>query len=153
MLKCADYDIVFREIPGEVSLALAISGCPNRCPGCHSPHLWEDCGYDMDDAFLESVLEKYGRSVTCVCFMGGDADPERVAGMASYVRSRIPGIKTAWYSGRRNLPDNIDAGAFDYIKIGPYVEACGGLDKRSTNQRLFRILGNVMDDITSLMWK
>ena len=38
------FDVVFQEIPGEVTLALNLSGCPNRCAGCHSPHLWEEVG-------------------------------------------------------------------------------------------------------------
>ena len=29
-------EVVFREFPDEVTLALNISGCPNHCPGCHS---------------------------------------------------------------------------------------------------------------------
>ena len=44
MLKYAGYDIVFQEIPDEVTLALNLSGCPNGCPGCHSPHLQRDEG-------------------------------------------------------------------------------------------------------------
>ena len=37
MLKYAGYDIVFQEIPDEVTLAISLTNCPNRCPGCHSP--------------------------------------------------------------------------------------------------------------------
>ena len=35
MLRYTDYDIVFREIPDETTLAVNLAGCPNRCPGCN----------------------------------------------------------------------------------------------------------------------
>lgn len=77
MLKYAGYDIVFQEIPDEVTLALNLSGCPNGCPGCHSPHLQRDEGEALTPGALERLLERYGREITCVCFMGGDATPGR----------------------------------------------------------------------------
>ena len=71
MLRLASFDVVFQEIPGEVTLALNLSGCPNRCAGCHSPHLWEEVGEPLDDNLLNSLLSGYGNAITCVCFMGG----------------------------------------------------------------------------------
>lgn len=47
MTKYVDYDIVFQEVPGEVSLALNISNCPFKCEGCHSPHLRENIGRNV----------------------------------------------------------------------------------------------------------
>ncbi len=44
MLKYVDTAIVFSEIPGEITLAINISGCPNHCQGCHSKYLWKDYG-------------------------------------------------------------------------------------------------------------
>ena len=35
MLRYVHEDIVWQEVPGEVSLAYSIAGCPLRCPGCH----------------------------------------------------------------------------------------------------------------------
>ena len=37
MLRYTDYDIVFREIPDETTLAVNLAGCPNRCPWCVVP--------------------------------------------------------------------------------------------------------------------
>jgi anaerobic ribonucleoside-triphosphate reductase activating protein len=77
MLRLASFDVVFQEIPGEVTLALNLSGCPNRCAGCHSPHLWEEVGEPLDDNLLNSLLSGYGNAITCVCFMGGDISRKR----------------------------------------------------------------------------
>ena len=69
MLKYVDYDIVFQEIPDEVTLAINLSNCPHRCAGCHSPHLREDVGETIDKELLLSLLNRYSGAVTCVCFM------------------------------------------------------------------------------------
>ena len=49
MLRYVDYDIVFQEIPDEVTLAINLSNCPNRCKGCHSPHLLENVGESLTE--------------------------------------------------------------------------------------------------------
>lgn len=154
MLKVASFDIVFQEIPGEVTLALNLSGCPCHCPGCHSQHLWEDIGEEMNAELLSGLLDRYGSMITCVAFMGGDQAPEEVAQWAEYVkriRNQESGIKTAWYSGRMNMPSV--AGPFDYVKIGPYIESLGGLKSEKTNQRLYKRVGDEWQDITSVFWK
>ena len=74
-LRYHNFDVVFAEIPGEVTLALNLTGCPNRCPGCHSPHLQGEGGRPLDERELLALIDCYGRSVTCLCFMGGDAAP------------------------------------------------------------------------------
>ncbi len=150
-MKIASYDIVFQDVPGEVTLSLNLSQCPNRCPGCHSPQLQDDIGYPLDDNMLDGLLERYGRDVTCVCFMGGDREPEEVMRLAGRVHST--GLKTAWYSGRQQLPDCFNAESFDFVKVGPYVESLGPLPSPDTNQRMFRIENGKMTDITGSFWK
>ena len=139
MLKCYSYDIVCQEIPDEITLAVNISCCPNRCPGCHSPWLWEDEGEAMTEEMLSSLIDTYSSAITCFCFMGGDAEPFEVERLAKWIRSKYPGIKTAWYSGRENIPESFDIKALDYIKLGPYIEALGGLKSPSTNQALYKV--------------
>lgn len=82
MLKYAGYDIVFQEIPDEVTLAISLTNCPNRCPGCHSPQLRDDTGEPLTEEVLEALLEKYRGAVTCVCLMGGDGDPAGIKRIA-----------------------------------------------------------------------
>ena len=139
MLKCYSYDIVCQEIPDEISLAVNISCCPNRCPGCHSPWLWSDEGETMDEEMLSNLIGKYSAALTCFCFMGGDAEPFEVMRLAKWIKSRWPHIKTAWYSGKERLPEGFEITSMDYIKLGPYIEALGGLKSPETNQALYRI--------------
>ena len=147
MVKVASYDVVFQEIPGEVTLALNLSGCPCHCPGCHSPHLAEDIGEVLDDELLDGLIARYKGLITCVCFMGGDADPEEVARLAKHVK----GLKTAWYSGRPGNPNASET--YDYVKFGPYIESLGGLKSPTTNQRLYKRVGDSWEDITASFWK
>jgi anaerobic ribonucleoside-triphosphate reductase activating protein len=139
MLKCYSYDIVCQEIPDEITLAVNIPCCPNRCPGCHSPWLWEDGGELMTDDMLIYLIDKYSAAITCFCFMGGDAEPSEIERLARLIRSRYPQIRTAWYSGREVLPDGFNVAVLDYLKLGPYIEALGGLKSPDTNQALYRI--------------
>ena len=139
MLKCHNYDIVCQEVPDEITLAVNISCCPNRCPGCHSPWLWEDAGEVMTEEMLEELIDRYSTAVTCFCFMGGDAEPEEIERLAKWIRSRYPTIRTAWYSGREELPEGFDVKCLDFLKLGPYIERLGGLKSPVTNQILYKV--------------
>ncbi len=157
MLLLASYDIVFQEVPGEVTLALNLSACPNRCPGCHSPHLREAVGEPLDETLLDGLLGSYGDTVSCVGFMGGDGDTGEVNRLAAFVKGwRRRDLKTAWYSGRAELPEEgrIDLSNFDYIKLGPYTAERGGLGTPGTNQRFYRVgPDGTLADTTSLFDK
>ena len=150
MLKYYNYDIVFQEIPDEVTLAVNITNCPHRCVGCHSPHLREDIGHALTEKALDSLLDKYGKQITCVCFMGGDAQANDVESLARHLRQNTK-LKVAWYSGNNTLPRN--AQLFDYVKIGGYRANLGGLRSRTTNQRLYRTSGPKTVDITERFWR
>lgn len=149
MLRYADYDIVFQEIPDEVTLAINLSNCPNHCKGCHSPYLMENVGEALTEESLSALLNKYGKAITCVCFMGGDASPAEIELLAIFLhRQTIAPVKVGWYSGKPELPDDFDVNYFQYIKLGPYIETLGGLNSEKTNQRLYRIKNGIMEDIT-----
>ncbi len=151
MLRFHNLDVVFAEIPGETTLAVNLTGCPNRCPGCHSPHLQGSGGEVLDDDALRRLLDRYGRSVTCVCFMGGDGEPAEVARLAGVVRRTVPQLRVGWYSGRAEFPAGLAVRTFDYIKLGPWIEARGPLSSPSTNQRFYRVAPDgTMVEITAL---
>ena len=118
MLNYLNTGIVFQEIPDEVTLSINITGCPCRCPGCHSQYLWENIGEPLTPMVLDQFVANYHREITCICFMGGDADPKYVSQLAQYLHREHPQLKVAGYSGRQQIPRTIRKRDFDYIKLG-----------------------------------
>jgi anaerobic ribonucleoside-triphosphate reductase activating protein len=160
MIKYYNAMVVFEEIPNEITLAINITNCPCHCKGCHSKFLWDDVGTELTIEELDTLLEKHD-GVTCVCFMGGDASPETVGVLAEYVHE-IKKLKVGWYSGMDEYYKNVNFDWFDYIKLGHYDEKLGGLNKKTTNQKLFKLTHKKLDDdvnkieftnITNLFWK
>lgn len=151
-LKYINTGVVFQEIPCETTLSINISNCPCHCPGCHSTYLWEDTGNILDINEINKLMDKYNGFITCICFMGGDNNPDEVNELAEYIKNHF-NIKTAWYSGRDTISDKINISNFDYIKIGPYIEKYGGLNKKTTNQILYKNINNKLENITYMFWK
>ena len=157
MIKYYNAMVVFEEIPDEITLAINITNCPCHCKGCHSKFLWEDIGTELTFEELERLIEK-NSGITCVCFMGGDANPKEVNDLAQKIimsPKYFKWLKLAWYSGMDEISDDVDMIYFNYIKIGHYDEKLGGLNKETTNQRLYKISFDKEDleDITYKFWK
>lgn len=93
----------------------------------------------MTEDMLAGLIGKYSAAITCFCFMGGDAEPLEVMRLAEWIRAQWPHIKTAWYSGKEQLPEGFEIRSMNYIKLGPYIESLGGLKSPDTNQTLYRI--------------
>ena len=152
-----DTSVVFAEIPDETCLAINLSLCPHRCPGCHSPYLQEDRGEELTVDALDKIIDS-NPGITCVLFMGGDSDKYELCELAGHVNA-IYGYKTAWYSGEEEINFYHAGWYFDYIKVGPYIKERGSLDNPSTNQRLYKIekfynLNQIVsEDITNKFWK
>ena len=166
MLKYANHDIVFQEFPDEVTLAVNLTGCPCHCPGCHSQYLWDDNGEMLDITRLLKLADHYGRNITCVALMGGDAEPQSVISLLAQLRQERPFLRTGWYSGRPQLPECFAKAAEtaqdktgdpllpDYVKTGPYIESLGPLSAPTTNQRLYRYhRDGRVEDLTPTFWK
>ena len=158
MIKYYNAMVVFEEIPDEITLAINITNCPCRCVNCHSKFLWEDVGTELTFEELERLI-KENDGITCVCFMGGDANPKEINDLATYISAKnmcgYKPLKIGWYSGKDELSEDIDIRLFDYIKLGHYDEKFGGLDKETTNQRLYKIAHDKesLIDITSKFWR
>ena len=148
MLKYVDTKIVFAEVPDEVTLAINISGCPCNCKGCHSSYLAKDIGEPLDLQHLTNLIDS-NKGISCVCIMGGDANPSEVDDIAQDIKEYYPELKVGWYSGRQELSKNIELGNFDFIKLGPYIEEFGPLNSKTTNQRFYKVSDGELVDITS----
>ena len=153
MLKYIDSNIVFQEIPDEVTLAVNLSGCPCRCPGCHSKYLWSDNGEPLDGETLDGLIDKQNGRVSCLALLGGDAAPAEVDSLLAGVRKRHPKLHTAWWSGRTIPSPLVSLSNLDYLKLGPYLAHLGPLKSRHTNQRLYKVAGGTLHDITSRFWR
>lgn len=152
MLKYVDAKVVFAEVPDEVTLAINISNCPCQCKGCHSSYLAQDIGTELTFNEVRKLIKK-NSGISCIALMGGDAEPDRINTLASFITNHYNSIKVAWYSGRQELSNSIDLFNFDYIKLGPYKEEFGPLNSRTTNQRFYKVNGKELADITNKFWK
>lgn len=152
MLKYVDAKVVFAEVPNEVTLAINISNCPCHCEGCHSLYLAEDIGEPLDLQHLTGLIDS-NSGISCVCIMGGDANPSEIDDIAQDIKEYYPELKVAWYSGKQELSKDINLENFDYIKLGPYIKDRGPLDNVNTNQRFYKVNKNELVDITSRFWK
>ena len=152
-MKFTEYEVVLREIPDEITLAINISNCPFHCEGCHSPHLWEDVGMKLTTPLLYQMIKR-NNGITCVSFMGGPF--KEVSIWSDWIHKVFPDLKTAWYTGDSTLP--IFENSLDYIKVGKYIKDLGPLNSPTTNQRLYKIVKlengfkGVMN-ITPSLWK
>lgn len=141
-------------------LYITLTGCPIHCPECNSKWLWEDTGTILNWQELNKIIEE-NKGITCVVFGGGDNDIEHLSELCNNVRYFYDGkIKTAWYSGSKNI-DSYIANYLDYYKIGPFDSKYGPLNNPMTNQRLYKVERtetNYIDhveliDITDKFWK
>ena len=130
--------IVWQEVPGEVSLAFLFSGCPLRCKGCHSADSWKGClGTELTAEYLQSRLERYRGLISCVLFMGGEWLPEKLLPLLAQVREA--GLNTCLYTGLEQ--DELECTSIaiipqlTYLKTGRWKMELGGLDSPHTNQR------------------
>ncbi len=144
-LRCDAPQVVFQECPDEVALCFSIYGCPLRCPGCHSEHLWrsdvtgetdEQQGEALTLSRFEAYLNQYQGMVTAVVFFGGEWQPHTLQELLKTAQGH--GLKTCLYSGLENVSRHLRP-HLDFVKLGPWREELGGLDSVTTNQRFYRV--------------
>lgn len=156
MVKYSNTMVVFEEVPDKITLAINITNCQNNCEGCHSPELRQDIGHELNELELESLISQ-NEGINCVCFMGEGKDKEGLLNLARYVKKQHPELSIALYSGRTEEAFESDkkkfGKIFDFVKIGPYDKTKGPLNKETTNQRLYSIIGGKeWADITEKFW-
>lgn len=137
MLKYLYAKEVFKEVPDEITLAIAISNCQIKCHGCNQKELWEDKGTTLDVYGLNKLINTH-HGITCVCFMGsGNKEYAELNKLAKEVRSK--GLKVAVYLGEDSIPTELNLKYYDFIKIGHWDLDKGGLNSPTTNQTMYHI--------------
>lgn len=148
MLKYLNTQVTFAEVPDEITLCINITGCKNGCKNCHSSYLAQDIGTELTFNEVRKLIKK-NSGISCIALMGGDAGPDKINTLASFIINHYGSIKVAWYSGRQELSKEIDLKNFDFIKLGPYIEEFGPLNSKTTNQRFYKVSDGELVDITS----
>lgn len=141
MLKFYNKQVVFQEVPNEISVSFSIAGCPHNCPGCS----WKTAvqsliEHKLTDEYYCGVLNQYRGLASCVLFYGGEWDEDLIHKLRL---AQDMGYKTCLYTGlnyEKVNPEIIKH--LDYIKVGPYVAALGGLSSPTTNQKLINLKTN-----------
>lgn len=136
---------VLQEVPGEISLALSISGCPLRCKGCHSTETYKsDFGTELTEDELNRLLKKH-KHISCVLFYGGEWDFQTLTKMTEIVNKK--GLKRALFTGYGISFFNREMlNKFDFIKVGKYDESLGGLSSKNTNQQFFKLKNGLIEE-------
>lgn len=138
MLYYSSPQIVLQEVPGEIALALSISGCPLSCKNCHSAHTKnKQYGTPLTEQELLNQLLQH-KHITCVLFYGGEWESDYLLELLKLVQ--LKNLKTCLYTGRelKDIPKSI-LQYITFIKVGPYIEALGGLDSPTTNQKFITL--------------
>lgn len=139
MIKYVDAKVTLQELPNEITLCINITGCPNRCPGCHSEYLQEDIGIELTPKVLDTLIDN-NKGISAICFMGGDSDPLYIAAMAKYIKENTD-LLVGWYSGKQEINKDVlmNLEYFNFIKVGPYIEELGPLNNPNTNQKMYEV--------------
>ena len=123
--------------PG-VRVSLYISGCRNRCEGCHNPESWNFCAgkeftEEVEDVVIGECMHTYVRGLT-LC--GGDpCEPENQKALVKFLqkfRSKCTG-KDVWLYTGYELEDLLPSGKkhidctdeflsyIDVAVVGPFI--------------------------------
>lgn len=133
MLNFTAEQIVFQEVPDEVSLAFTISGCPLGCKGCHSADSWsENSGLALSQEYFCQRLQDYRGLISCVLFLGGEWQLATLLSLLKITKNKQ--LHSCLYTGLDDVSPILKA-ELTYLKTGRWQAELGGLDSPNTNQR------------------
>ena len=69
--------------------------------------LLENVGESLTEESLGHLLQKYGKAVTCVCFMGAMPNLLKWKGWQDFFTDSLSLGKVGWYSGKNELPEGL----------------------------------------------
>lgn len=155
----ANWELGFREFPGETSLLLNVAGCPNHCEGCHSEYLRLHKGTSIDKIMSIKTDMIFEEQYTCIGIMGDGGSFKDMFRLMTFIKKFYKEyynkeVKLGWYSGKDyvDFSENGIAKYFDYVKIGHYDSKYGPLDSPTTNQIMLKQTSKgVWENITKQM--
>ncbi len=142
-----------QEVPGEISLALSISGCTMSCKGCHSTETHtKDFGVELTLNEMQRLIDKH-KYISCVLFYGGEWEITELIKRINIAKKA--NLKIALYTGfELSFFNNDFLSLLNYIKVGAYKYKLGGLENKNTNQKFYILKeGNISEDITKTFLK
>lgn len=144
--------ITTQDVPDELALAISLSGCPIHCKGCHSAFTWDPFfGELLTDDMFRNII-KNNKYASCVLFYGGEWQLERLLELIEIAKEYR--LKVCLYTGLElEKVDKTLINSLDYLKVGPYVEQLGGLNKKTTNQKMYKIENGQLTDITNKFYQ
>lgn len=135
MLFFTAEQIVWQEVPGEVSLAYTFSGCQLGCKGCHSADSWDPKqGEPLSPERLNQRLQDYQGLISCVLFLGGEWAEQALLQLLKI--SKAARLKRCLYTGLElaELSPFI-INELTFVKTGRWFAELGGLQSPTTNQK------------------
>ena len=150
--------ITLAEMPNYISFYIQLANCNIKCEGCHSKYLWKKIARTDIECIIESV-KKAKEQGADMCIIFGDINNDITENDFVFLLKEIHKyLPICVYSGAPNslraLGSMTNTDLIDYIKLGSYIDRCGGLNKRTTNQRMYKVDSGELVDITGkLFWK
>ena len=144
--------ITTQDVPDELALAISLSGCHIHCKGCHSAFTWDPFfGELLTDDMFRNII-KNNKYASCVLFYGGEWQLERLLELIEIAKEY--NLKVCLYTGLElEKVDKKLINSLDYLKVGPYIEKLGGLNKKTTNQKMYKIENGKLIDITNKFYQ
>lgn len=141
-MKFSNLQVVFQEVPDEISIAISVSGCDIKCNGCHSAFTWDqEYGEDLNINVIKEILKKYKGLASCFLFYGGEWETNELISYIDIIKENS--IKVCLYTGLEIEFVNSELlRRLDYIKTGKYIANLGGLDQIETNQSFYKVNNN-----------
>ena len=135
-------EITTQDVLDEISLSISISGCPLHCRGCHSSFTWNsNFGEKLTNEKFELLINK-NKYISCILFYGGEWQIKRLLELINIAKQH--NLKVCLYTGlmlEEIKQTKIELlNVLDYIKVGRWIEEKGGLNKKTTNQRFYKII-------------
>lgn len=144
-----------------IRVVLWVSGCENRCEGCHNPVTWDkDSGLPFDEAAEEELFEALSKPfIDGITFSGGDPmmpyNKDEVLRLVKKCRTLYPD-KTIWLYTGLNWEDIKDINGIELIDVvaeGRFVESLKDNNLHwvgSSNQRVIDVKKSLDADIIML---